>query len=63
MSDFNESYKIHICKDKCNFICITTEMTPNGYSYYKCSKCENTMKKRNNITNDNFLKSETTRSK
>jgi hypothetical protein len=62
MSDFNEAYNINICKDNCNFICITTEMTPNGYSYYKCSKCENQLKKRN-ITGEQFLQSEITRKK
>jgi len=62
MSDFNEIYNINICKDKCNFICIMTEYSPNGHSYYKCSKCDNTLMKKN-INKDNFLQSETTRRK
>ena len=64
MSDYYEAFNINICKDNCNFECISTEFTPNGYSYYKCSKCEKTMKKRHNTTTtDKFLRSETTRSK
>ena len=56
MSDFNEVYNINICKDKCDFKCTSTEYSPNGFSYYKCSKCENTfMEKNNTSTNDNYL--------
>lgn len=61
MSDFNEAYKINVCKDKCDFKCIETEYTPNGYSYYKCTKCENTLKKKGATNNTSFLQSETTR--
>ena len=61
MSDYNEVYNINVCKDKCDFKCITTEMTPNCYSYYKCTKCENTLKKKGATNDTSFLQSETTR--
>ncbi len=60
MSDFNEAYNINVCKDKCDFVLTTVEYTPNGYSYYKCSKCENTLKKKSATNDTSFLQSEIT---
>lgn len=62
MSDFHEAYNINICKDKCNFTCISTEMRLNGYSHYKCINCGNSFKKRN-TSSETFLQSEQTRTK
>ena len=54
MSDFNEVYNIKICKDKCNFICVSTEYRPDGFSYYKCSNCENNYKSKSKTMKDIF---------
>ena len=63
MSDYNEVYNINICKDKCDFVLTAVEYTPNGYSYYKCTKCGNTRKTKDwkKEVMVTFLKSETTR--
>ena len=61
MSDYNEVYKINVCKDKCDFICVSRGMTSNGYSDYKCSKCGNTLKKKGATNDTSFLQSETKR--
>jgi len=47
-ASFSTAYNIKYCSGQCSFKYISSEFSPDGYSYYECTKCPNKMKKQHN---------------